>query len=558
MTAYCSMKRSLRIFASVAAVVAMLTSCQKEQTKLDTNSSPVVALGIFTVKADNVEPANDSGTKTAFVDSDSPYVKWLESDKINVWEFVDGVENACFSTAQNGTHLSDGGKTATFDISLNGTDPGGSEYRYTAVYPEDAVTGNSGTYSFEIPANQTLTDGNFAVNADILIGKSIKIGNRISATSCLQIQFKRPGTVVKLTLKGISAGEKISVVKITAPSEQMIAGRCKINLSTGEISDKASQNGTNEITLDCGDAVATGEDVLCFRCLDGTWERGSSVSIKVETNVATYSKTVILPKDYVFADGGLTKFGFQGMTRNATIPGNTLPGVFTVADKGNGNVKKVHFSKGNLWVDGSKALHFEDAQWKSTPSSNGSMDNGHISHFTWSHTISNAISSDSSYSGSYLFCDENHKQSVDGSGSIYYALSSAEWAYLFNSGYYTNSIRKNLYAYGVKVMGKVNCVILYPDGFTGTKVSNGDTTSYDEESEWSAAQAAGVVCLPTAGFRIATSISNVDVHGYYWTSSLCDSLGSWFADFLSNTVYPGTGYVYRSYGCSIRLVTEAE
>ena len=107
----------------------------------------------------------------------------------------------------------------------------------------------------------------------------------------------------------------ISSVKITAPEGQKIAGRCKIDLTTGEVSDKAYEGGTNEITLNCGNATATGNDVFYFRCLDGTWESGSSVTIKVETGVALYTKTVSLPKDYVFADGGLTKFGFQGMTR---------------------------------------------------------------------------------------------------------------------------------------------------------------------------------------------------------------------------------------------------
>ena len=90
-----------------------------------------------------------------------------------MWEFVDGKENACFQTVQDGTHLGDNDKSATFDISLNRTDPVGSTYCYTAIYPEGAVTENGGIYSFEIPATQTLVNGNFAANADILIGKPV-------------------------------------------------------------------------------------------------------------------------------------------------------------------------------------------------------------------------------------------------------------------------------------------------------------------------------------------------------------------------------------------------
>lgn len=312
------MKRSFGIIASAAAVVAMLGACQKEQVNSQDNSSEQnisEAFGTFTVNADYTEPVTGTSTKTALVDSDNPYVKWLSTDKINMWEFVDGKENACFQTAQDGTHLGDNDKSATFDITLGGTDPEGSTYCYTAIYPEGAVTENGGIYSFEIPATQTLVNGNFAANADILIGKPVTQASRINSGTNISVQFKRPGTAVKLTLKGITAGELISSVKITAPEGQKIAGRCKIDLTTGEVSDKAYENGTNEITLNCGNIVATGEDVFYFRCLDGTWESGSSVSIRVETNNAIYTKTVSLPKDYVFADGGLTKFGFQGMTR---------------------------------------------------------------------------------------------------------------------------------------------------------------------------------------------------------------------------------------------------
>ena len=312
------MKRSFEILASAAAVVVMLGACQKEQVNSQDNGSEqkvAELFGTFTVKADYTEPVAEASTKTALVDVDNPYVKWLPTDKINMWEFVDEKENACFQTAQDGTHLSDGDKSATFDISLNGTDPEGSTYCYTAIYPEGAVTENGEIYSFEIPATQTLVNGNFAANADILVGKPVIQGSRISSDSSINVQFKRPGTAVKLTLKGITAGDLISSVKITAPKGQKIAGRCKIDLTTGEVSDKAYENGTNEITLNCGNIEATGDDVFFFRCLDGTWASGSRVSIEVETGVALYTKTVSLPKDYVFADGGLTKFGFQGMTK---------------------------------------------------------------------------------------------------------------------------------------------------------------------------------------------------------------------------------------------------
>lgn len=323
----CLMKKTFRLFAFAAAAVAMLSSCAKEavvSNEEDTGKT-------FTVTAEYTEPNTDS--KTAFVDGDNPYIKWQSTDQIRVYEFIDGEQNAYFKTAEDGTHLSADSKKATFDVDLLGNDKeGATSYCYTAIYPATGVQKSNNFYYFEIPASQTLSEGgNFAEGSDVLIGKPVTMTSRISETENLEVQFKRPGTIVALTLKGITAGEAISSVKITAPEGQKIAGRCKVNLQTGEVpeADKAYYGGTNEITLNCG-ITATGDDKFYFRCLDGTWASGSEVSIAVETDAATYSKTVNLSKDYVFADGGLTRFGFQGMIREQ----KEVPTTYTLVKSG--------------------------------------------------------------------------------------------------------------------------------------------------------------------------------------------------------------------------------
>lgn len=323
----CLMKKTFRLFAFAAAAVAMLSSCAKEavvSNEEDTGKT-------FTVTAEYTEPNTDS--KTAFVDGDNPCIKWQSTDQIRVYEFIDGEQNAYFKTDENGTHLSADSKKATFDVGLYGDDKeGATSYCYTAIYPATGVQKSNNFYYFEIPASQTLSEGgNFAEGSDVLIGKPVTMTSRISETENLEVQFKRPGTIVALTLKGITAGEAISSVKVTAPTGQKIAGRCKVNLQTGEVpeADKAYYGGTNEITLNCS-ITATGDDKFYFRCLDGTWASGSEVSIAVETDAATYSKTVNLSKDYVFADGGLTRFGFQGMTREQ----KEVPTTYTLVKSG--------------------------------------------------------------------------------------------------------------------------------------------------------------------------------------------------------------------------------
>ncbi|MBQ0081520.1 MAG: hypothetical protein KBS95_08250 [Alistipes sp.] len=302
----------------------MLVSCQKGTNDINTIENQ----GVFTVTADYVEPVADV-TKTAFVDDENPYVKWLSTDKIIVYESIDG-EYKYHHNQKGDIILSDNDKQAKFNISLytpTGVVPTGNTFCYTAIYPATGVNEGTGFYYFEIPASQTLSeDGNFASNADILIGKPINMNSRISTTTNLEVQFKRPGTVVALTLKGITAGETISSVKVTAPEGKKIAGRCKIDLITGVVpeDEKAYYGGTNEITLNCN-ITATGNDKFYFRCLDGTWTSGSEVSINVETDKAYYSKTVNLPNDYIFADGGLTKFGFQFSETHREAKSNGTP-----------------------------------------------------------------------------------------------------------------------------------------------------------------------------------------------------------------------------------------
>ena len=102
-----------------------------------------------------------------------------------------------------------------------------------------------------------------------------------------------------------------------------------------------------------------------------------------------------------------------------------------------------------------------------------------------------------------------------------------------------------------------NCTVLYPDGFAGTKVSNGDLTSYDTASEWEAAQSEGVVCLPATGSRSTSAVSNVGVLGNYWSSTPYDSNNAYIVYFSSSDLLPGS-FNTRDYGYAVRLVTDAE
>lgn len=132
-------------------------------------------------------------------------------------------------------------------------------------------------------------------------------------------------------------------------------------------------------------------------------------------------------------------------------------------------------------------------------------------------------------------------------------LSDEECAYLLGD----NDQRKDMYRYGVTVKGKAGCLILYPDGYTGAKVENGDTSTYDTGRAWRDAEDAGVVCLPAAGYRGNVETHDSDSHGYYWLSTSVDSDGAYYL-YSSMDKAPRIGYDNRRNRYSIRLVMNVE
>ena len=247
----------------------------------------------------------------------------------------------------------------------------------------------------------------------------------------------------------------------------------------------------------------------------------------------------------------------------AVADGNgALPGKFSVSD-----TKQIQFSKGNLYWDGS-AFKFEDNQYDFPTSRNES----HVGHFPWRSIAPgehDRTRHDERTDTEVLFTNEAETTArpdfkVNGVQGKYRTLSAAEWTYLFKSR--TNA--SNLYKCGVSVCGKFNCLILAPDDFLGTIDS-----SYDA-SNWPAAEAAGLVCLPAAGCYYEYSlISDVDSRGGYWSSYAGEGSDSYRGFFdggnprpegIGHFVFFNSGFVIpdginnRKYLSSIRLILESQ
>ena len=307
------MKRNLNNFMAVAVVASVFVACAKETEHTAPAIKPSADSKGIEINVVALE------TKTAVVDGTTPSVKWLSTDAVKVFEIVD---DAVFGNATSSeTTLSDGDAIASFKATLPGEPSAGDHtYKYTSVYPASAVKEDGGHYYLEVPATQNLVDGNFATDADVLISSVVNKGStRVTASENVGFAYGRLGTVVKLTLKGITPGEKIQNVVITAPVN--IAGSVQYDPVTGTVDPTTlyADVESKSITLNAGNLVASGTDVLWFRVLSHSWDEGAKFSVVVTTNKAKYyrdewgdwEKITIPAGGFDFADGGLTKLGIN-------------------------------------------------------------------------------------------------------------------------------------------------------------------------------------------------------------------------------------------------------
>ena len=135
-------------------------------------------------------------------------------------------------------------------------------------------------------------------------------------------------------------------------------------------------------------------------------------------------------------------------------------------------------------------------------------------------------------------------------------MTQPEWAYVFNTRTTSSGIR-----YAKAKVNNVNGVILLPDDWSSDTYSLSNTNSSDASyssntvsaTQWSTLEQAGAVFLPAAGYRLGTSVSNVNSRGYYWSASY----GAWCVYFIDTDLT--TECISQRYpGQSVRLVAPAE
>ena len=523
--------KKINLFLTILAAAAGFTNCSKaelvENKETEKGGSVVYA-------------TTDAATKTTLANDYK--VLWSTDDQI---KFV-----------------KDGATTTTYTYTLSsgaGTTSGTFTYDQTPV---------DGTYTVWYPAafDEPYWHIQNYVNAtDDISGAPMKATATVSGGIVSDISFKNEGGILRYTVKG---NKTIKNIKVKSASREL------------------------DVTLDCGDGAALTEEGTVFNIVvkPGTYSDDTLTFSATDNTVATKTaSTFTVTKNKV----SLATFEAADLL---FLPAGALPGVFTVGtgadgDEGTDDDVKVRFSQGNLKYDDETKWKFYDHQYDYLTD----YDTSPVSLFPWGYNANNEHISLGAMSpvtyhpnneGELVYYNKGDKLVYDKASSkspgggddwgvaycesnnitvgIWRMLSKEEWVYLINVGGDKNVIRQGKYKNDVKVCGKKGCLVLAPDGWDIS--SNPLQDEYSTTSSpmtWEQAEAAGLVCLPAAGYYESPPVSSDGSDGYYWSSS-ADSSGSYYVYFNSAALNPGRGdlestdWSARDQNYSVRLVTEVK
>lgn len=456
------MKKNI-IFAAFAAASALLlvSSCAREELRENISAGDGK---VFTAVI------NQDLTKTTIT---SEYkVNWVEGDQIDI-------SGSIFSATPD---ASDATK-ATF-TKVSGSDPTPD---YTAVYPASIMVGTLAT----LPATQTYAAGKF--NAPMC-----------AMSSTESLEFKNFCGVLCFALKGT---DKVKSIAVTA--NEQLCGPFEFADATSIIFGE--ENKGYAVTLDCGtEGAQLNEDTPTnfYIYLPPTTYTAGMKIVVTDTDGETFEKTTT--KSATIARNQIYTFNWTA-TFEPVHP--ALPGEFSV-----GTTKKVQFSRGNLFWDGD-SYEFEENQYTI-----GTWNaENHVNYFFWSkeESVAGAASyADASATASDVFFTNTTAETakadftVNGVTGDFRTLSAEEWTYLLA----TRENAADLLVEDVTVCGVEHCLVIAPDACLNSYVFEKTKKSYDAAA-WATAEAAGLVCLPPAGYRDGTEVKSGEGNGFYWSST---------------------------------------
>lgn len=258
---------------------------------------------------------------------------------------------------------------------------------------------------------------------------------------------------------------------------------------------------------------------------------------------------ILLPQSQVttamaFASGYATKSAFTvpevtaNMYHNTGVAVNLVAGYFFQVSAS----EVVQFSSGNLQYKSGTGWRFAPNQYDYIGAWNTSNWVDLFGWGTWGN-YKNPLCSTTSYTDYDWSSDFQGTVSGD-SHNDWRTLTNSEWSYLFNHN-----------TYGMATVNGIRGAIILP---LGSSLSintdhNGWGNNTINASTWTSTyDAAGAVFLPAAGDRYGTDMEEVQVNGYYWSSSPDGASNAYVAQ-IDGSI-GSTRDIQRIYGHSVRLV----
>ena len=204
--------KTLYKIGMLAVAALAFVGCSKE---VDVQKEKVAGTHTLTFKVQK-----DIDTKTAVVEGDgvASYI-WTDKDDRYFHIYENGVEATDISM-----ELSEDNTIATFKATFADTED--TEFSYTAVYGSDVSNaGNPMIINEQTPALDS-----FDPAADVLVSsKPITLEGNVAADEETEFLFtlKRVASVNKMTLKGLTAGEKVVTVELA--SDQNFSARYMVD-----------------------------------------------------------------------------------------------------------------------------------------------------------------------------------------------------------------------------------------------------------------------------------------------------------------------------------------
>lgn len=294
-----SMKRIISNVMLIAAVATAFFSCQKQESLAPEKTQDVV------LTFSSEKPSFTDETKTEWTGTT---VQWSAGDRISIAYTVDGVWMGFEKTEEDQTvvrsnpklyksdSLTEAAEVAKFNVSnsFNIADEGA--HVFYGVYPAPSATSfdDAPLASLSVPSLQTPNASSFDGAADLMTGVSVDAFNSIAEAKAENISMKwtrlvAHANITLKALKDVTAGERVSIITLTAQDGANLVGNQKVNILTNEVTN--DDDASNVLELNGGNlSIDSDGNVEFWACV--LPETLTSLTVVVETDKATYTREI--------------------------------------------------------------------------------------------------------------------------------------------------------------------------------------------------------------------------------------------------------------------------